>query len=375
MVNNMLMLNISPVLSVKTHNTAAAKIGFVNNKKDPKNSKHSYTKIEVKDPSNNRDIILKIAKKQKGVYIWETLDEKNILHPYFVTGFSDGESSFIASISHNPKNLLNWVVSSKFVISLHLAELPLLLSIQEFFGGIGFITKDFKNNKVSYTVTKLDDLVNVIIPHFNSFPLFTQKRLDFILWSKIVNLMYNKEHLNEKGLQEIISLKASLNNKLPSSLQTAFPNVIPAERGEMEIITNITEPQWLVGFIAGDGSLSASSKNTKRNAFRVRFLITQHARDLELLKVIKSYFGEIGGIYKNGGSYNYEVGSYKDCYNFILPFLLNNPIPYVSLKYKNFKIWEEILNILISGEHNSEIGVTKINALLSTLNKYDKTPL
>src|SRR5207237_3179263 len=39
MVNNMLMLNISPVLSVKTHNTAAAKIGFVNNKKDPKNSK------------------------------------------------------------------------------------------------------------------------------------------------------------------------------------------------------------------------------------------------------------------------------------------------------------------------------------------------
>ena len=143
----------------------------------------------------------------------------------------------------------------------------------------------------------------------------------------------------------------------------------------MEIITNITEPQWLVGFIAGNGSLSAYSKNTKRNAFRVRFLITQHARDLELLKVIKSYFGEIGGIYKNGGSYNYEVGSYKDCYNFILPFLLNNPIPYVSLKYKNFKIWEEILNILISGEHNSEIGVTKINALLSTLNKYDKTPL
>ena len=381
LVNNVHMLDIFSVLSVKNYHTDI-KINCDNNKNssfnlDPKESPDTllnYTKIEIKDPYNNRDIILKISKKQKGVYIWESLDGKNLLHPYFVTGFSDGESSFIASVTNNPNYLLNWVVSTKFKISLHLAELPLLLSIQEFFGGIGFITKDLKNNNVSYTVTKLDDLVNVIIPHFKSFPLLTQKHLDFILWSKIVNLMYNQEHLNEKGLQEIINLKASLNNKLTPSLQTAFPNVIPAERGEMEIITKITEPQWLVGFISGDGSFSASSKDTKRNAFRVRFLITQHARDLELLKVIKSHFGDIGGIYKNGDSFNYEVGSYKDCYNYILPFLLENPIPSVSLKYKNFKIWEEILNTLISGTHKTEIGVSQINALLSTLNKYDKNP-
>ncbi|KAG0632579.1 hypothetical protein HOY80DRAFT_32312 [Tuber brumale] len=98
MVNNMLMLNISPVLSVKTHNTAAAKIGFVNNKKDPFNSKHSYTKIEVKDPSNNRDIILKIAKKQKGVFFWETLDEQNLYVGHSINLYNRISSYFMPSI-------------------------------------------------------------------------------------------------------------------------------------------------------------------------------------------------------------------------------------------------------------------------------------
>jgi len=36
-----------------------------------------FTKIEVKDPYNNRNIILKIAKKEKGIYIWESLDGHN----------------------------------------------------------------------------------------------------------------------------------------------------------------------------------------------------------------------------------------------------------------------------------------------------------
>lgn len=34
----------------------------------------SYNKIIVKDPFTNRNIIAKVAKKQKGVYIWESLD-------------------------------------------------------------------------------------------------------------------------------------------------------------------------------------------------------------------------------------------------------------------------------------------------------------
>ena len=31
--------------------------------------KHNYVKVLVEDPYNNRDIILKVTKKQKGVYV------------------------------------------------------------------------------------------------------------------------------------------------------------------------------------------------------------------------------------------------------------------------------------------------------------------
>ena len=40
-----------------------------NDNKNVKDSKHKYVKILVNDPFNNRDIILKVTKKQKGVYV------------------------------------------------------------------------------------------------------------------------------------------------------------------------------------------------------------------------------------------------------------------------------------------------------------------
>lgn len=94
----------------------------------------------------------------------------------------------------------------------------------------------------------------------------------------------------------------------------------------------------MTGFITGDGSFSASSRNNKRNAFRVRFFLTQHSRDLELLSLIKDYFSGVGSISKNGSGFNYEIGSYKDCYTQILPFLLKYPIPFTAIKSYNFEV-------------------------------------
>ena len=62
-------------------------------------------------------------------------------------------------------------------------------------------------NLVSFTVAKNNDLLNVIIPHFTNFPLQTQKRVDFELWTKILVLIKNKEHLTNEGLLKILSLK------------------------------------------------------------------------------------------------------------------------------------------------------------------------
>jgi LAGLIDADG endonuclease len=43
--------------------------------------------------------------------------------------------------------------------------------LQQFFGGIGKINIDPKHESSKYTIIKLNDLKNVIIPHFYKYPL------------------------------------------------------------------------------------------------------------------------------------------------------------------------------------------------------------
>lgn len=48
------------------------------NKENEKKMNFKYVKIIIENPYNSRDIILKIAKRQKGGYAWETGDGKNM---------------------------------------------------------------------------------------------------------------------------------------------------------------------------------------------------------------------------------------------------------------------------------------------------------
>jgi hypothetical protein len=74
------------------------------------------------------------------------------------------------------------------------------------------------------------------LPHFDKYPLNTQKRADFILFKEIILLMINKEHLTIEGIQKIVNLRASINLGSSDSLKEAFPNTVPVERPVMEDI-------------------------------------------------------------------------------------------------------------------------------------------
>ena len=84
-------------------------------------------------------------------------------------------------------------MSAIFSIDLHVKDLPLLYAIQNFFGGIGFIVMNKKRQTASFQVTKIRDIINVIIPHFIKYPLLTQKRVDFEFFKQeVVDIMKRK---------------------------------------------------------------------------------------------------------------------------------------------------------------------------------------
>ena len=75
--------------------------GKDNNNDDNKNSKdpkHKYVKILIEDPYNNRDIIVKVTKKQKGVYVWESLDGNNKYVGHSINLYNRISSYFMPSI-------------------------------------------------------------------------------------------------------------------------------------------------------------------------------------------------------------------------------------------------------------------------------------
>ena len=98
------------------------------------------------------------------------------LNPFYVTGFLDAVGCFSVDVLKLNKN---WSFAVSIQISLLSVDLPLLYEIQKFCGGIGSITISGKMAKLK--ISKLEDIISVIIPHFYRYPLQSAKLIDFNL--------------------------------------------------------------------------------------------------------------------------------------------------------------------------------------------------
>ena len=103
--------------------------------------------------------------------------------------------------------------------------------IQAFFGGAGKIV--LSKDSCTFRIDSLKDLLKLVIPHFNVYLPVTQKLGDYLLFRDIVLMMSNKEHVTLEGLNEIISIKASLNHGLSKELKIAFPKTVPFIRPQI----------------------------------------------------------------------------------------------------------------------------------------------
>jgi len=108
-------------------------------------------------------------------------------NPWFVTGFTDAEGSFIISVSKYPGARSGWNIQVKFKISLHMKDLSILKEIQRYFGGVGKIDKAGKDREsLSYFISSRKLITTVILPHFDLYPLITAKKADYELFKRII---------------------------------------------------------------------------------------------------------------------------------------------------------------------------------------------
>ncbi|CAF3467965.1 unnamed protein product [Fusarium graminearum] len=123
--------------------------------------------------------------------------------------------------------------------------------------------------------------LQIITDHFDSYPLISQKRADYLLFKQAIAIIKNKEHLSLKGI--------------------------------------------LKGFIDAEGSFQVITQNNRNVS--LRFSLTQHIKDEELLKDITTYLN-CGRYYKSPGrdEGQYLVTIFSDINDKLIPFLNEYPL-------------------------------------------------
>ena len=227
------------------------------------------------------------------------------LNPWWVTGFSDAESSFSMFISRSKNTIIGWTITPTFNITLHIRDIELLKSIQNFFNGVGKI--NIQNNKVNYRVRSKEEL-KIIINHFNKYPLLTSKFINFTLFVKIYKLIESKAHLNKKGFLEIASLVNKLNKPLSTTILQDLFNLGKLKLSNISLELPVLNknpnlnPWWISGFICGEGSFTyftRTRKNSKGKISKDYTLVkevSQDNKDSFILTCIQEYFN-VGKIY------------------------------------------------------------------------------
>ena len=241
-------------------------------------------------------------------------------------------------------------------------------AIQSYFNGVGGFYEG-NNSSMQYRVSLRDDLIKEIIPHFDKYPLITQKAADFILFEQIVELMNKGAHLNLNGLDQIINIKASMNLGISKTLKSKFNETNPVTRPIVQT-TSIPNPNWISGFVSGEGNFDVRITEQKSNKIgsrvQLRFRVNQHIRDIKLMELLVLYLG--GNLYKypDNNAVVLTVVKFSDITNIIIPFFEKNPI--FGVKLLDFNDWCVIAELMKKGSHLTVEGLNLIREIKSGMN-------
>ena len=222
-----------------------------------------------------------------------------------------------------------------------------------------------------YSVSSIKDLSKFVIPHFENYPLLTQKGADFILFKKIVTIINEKNHLILEGFQQIINIKASMNLGLSDLLKAEFNDFTPVER---PIINTeyIPDSNWIAGFVTGEGNFDVkiSQQATNKSGYRVqlRFRISQHERDIKLMECLIKHLGS-GKLYKYLGgkpAVVLTIFNFSDITNIIIPYFKQKSL--LGIKLLDFIDWCKIANIIQDGSHLTVEGLDLIKQIKAGMN-------
>ena len=309
---------------------------------------------------------------------------KKTLNPWFITGFTEAEGSFIILVLAN-NYASRWRVKANFAIKLNKKDLALLEAIKDSLGvGKIYISGDF----AYYRVEAFKDL-EVIIRHFDTYPLITVKKVDYMLFKQAFMLIRQRKHLTKKGLLEIVRIKSYLNKGLPDLLKKEFKvyNELDDKKADFKF-DGIKDPNWVAGFTSGDGSFNIKTTETREGKVQLRYAVDLHIREKDVIIGLYNYLITYGKehstvagchitqetsklehavpIYIHEESVEVQIVNFSDIIGIIIPFFETYEIQ--GQKKLDFLDFKRVADMVAKKQHLSGQGYKEILQIKQKMN-------
>ena len=130
------------------------------------------------------------------------------------------------------------------------------------------------------------------------------------------------------------------------------------------------DPDWITGFVDGEGCFYVGINRIEKMSLGWQvlpeFRVTQHERDVVLLKRIRDFF-DFGSVRPNHGDrMDYRVRG-LDNLNEVVGFFERHPLR--SKKRSDFKAFVEIIEMMNDDLHLTKPGLDRIARLASVMNE------
>jgi hypothetical protein len=132
------------------------------------------------------------------------------LDPWYVTGLTEGEGCFCVSFAFRTAMKLGLQALPSFSLSLNERDRYLLWELQAYFE-CGGIRESRSDRTFKYEARSVLDLTDLIIPHFEAYPLRGAKRRSFEGFARVCEMMRQGHHLRPDGMAEIVTLAYEMN--------------------------------------------------------------------------------------------------------------------------------------------------------------------
>lgn len=129
---------------------------------------------------------------------------------HWLSGFTDGEGNFhLARHARVLKSGPSKGFQAFFRIGLRSDDREIVESIQSYWGcgHIYYTSKPngkslIQNPQIKYHVTDIASLMEIVVPHFEEFPLRAKKAADFSIWKEAVTHISRVQSKSRSGVQK-----------------------------------------------------------------------------------------------------------------------------------------------------------------------------